>query len=150
MPPNSKGDTETVICQLSTSMNQLKEKTGFNRVMDSGSLSYFNRMLHESRKSYRIPFVSWPKHLIPKGFAGHRTPRVALDLGTNVGTFSIAYHKVFDNIYAFEASSSCVEEAKKNFTLNDVANVQLTHAALGANSGSQIALRRIYVGNNLE
>lgn len=95
----------------------------------------------ESRNYYRVPgFTGFPRQM----------GDVALDLGLNVGAFSLAYAHQFDRVVAVEASSRCIQIARENLERAGISNVEIVHRALAAVSGEEITLRRIYVGDTYE
>lgn len=95
----------------------------------------------EAKRSYRVP-----------GFTGFPRLRggIALDLGLNVGAFSLAFAKDFQQVVAVEASSRCINMAMANLADAGVENVRILHRALGAQSGVDVELRRVYVGHTYE
>lgn len=115
---------------------------GYDRV------SYLEASLKEVSGSYRIPFLAWPGFPFDRPFWPSR--KVALDLGANVGAFSIAYAPVFKFIFAIEASSRCIREAQSNLNSFNISNVSLIHAACGSISGEEVALKRTYVEDTWE
>ena len=95
----------------------------------------------ESSRTYCVPgFTGFPR----------RHGGVALDLGLNVGAFSLAYASNFDEVIAVDASSRCIEIAVRNLEATGIRNVRVLHRALGARSGEEVALRRVYVGDAYE
>lgn len=113
----------------------------FGGVLVSESAFALDELILESRKSYLVP-----------GFTGFPLKRggVALDLGLNVGAFSICFANHFDRVVAVEASSRCIDVARANLERAQVTNVQIVHGALDSQSGKQVPLRRIYVGDTYE
>ena len=101
-----------------------------------------SRMYKESSKTYGIPGLSL--------FTFGKRHELALDLGMNVGTFSLLYSKKFTKIIAVEASSICISDAKENVKKEEVTNIQIIHAALASKSGELVELRRVYVGEIFE
>jgi len=99
----------------------------------------FSELMIESKKVYRVPgFTSWPSS---RG-------GVALDLGINLGTFSLAFAESFDRIVGVDASSACIRIAQKRLAKEGVDNVEFIHAALAGTSGDTASLRRVYVGDD--
>lgn len=49
-----------------------------------------------------------------------------------------------------EASSRCIEVARTNLQLAHVVNVEMVNGALDSQSGKEVSLRRIYVGDEYE
>jgi len=59
-----------------------------------------------------------------------------VDLGANVGLFSILCARLGADVLAVEAQSGFIEIARSNFALNDVeTRIQLIHAMVGSSSG---------------
>jgi predicted RNA methylase len=104
----------------------------------SGDRNYYNRMFLESRKTYGLAGLT--------RFTFRRKHDLALDLGLNVGTFSIVFSKFFKRIIAVEASSRCISKSSINFLEAGVSNIQVIHAALADKSDESIELRSVYVG----
>ena len=119
-------------------MSNLKMSEGVHvadPVFDLKSLS------EEAGRSYRVPgFTGFPKS----------QGGVALDLGLNVGAFPLSYATQFQQIVAVEASSRCIDIATANLASAGVENVRILHRALGAESGKNVELRRVYVGETYE
>lgn len=103
---------------------------------------YLSRMYEESRRTYGIPGLS--------KFTFGKKHELALDLGMNVGTFSLVYAKKFTKIIAVEASSVCISDALENFKNDEANNIQIIHAALASKSDEFVELRRVYVGESFE
>lgn len=113
------------------------------RLFESG---YFERMLAESKRTYRIPLITWPSPLLRP--LRVRLNRTAVDLGVNVGSFSKAYGGLFNSVVGIDASSACISQARLN--LAGMSNIRLIHGILSDVSGKDIALRRVYVGGGFE
>ena len=66
-----------------------------------------------------------------------------LDLGVNIGAFSMVNYSRFDRIIGFEASSDLCQSAKKNFEKNNITGVNVLHLAAYSNSNSTVKLRAL-------
>ncbi len=67
--------------------------------------------------------------------------KTCVDVGANVGGFIINYHKLFDKIYAVEASENNTFLCKQNLEKYGVSNAEVTRAAAGKTDGETLVLR---------
>lgn len=97
-----------------------------------------------------LPMQNNPDAWLAKILASTRAYRVqdhiqhaktCVDVGANVGGFIINYHKLFDKIYAIEASENNAKLCKKNIEANGVTNTEVTRAAAGKTDGETLVLR---------
>jgi FkbM family methyltransferase len=58
-----------------------------------------------------------------------------LDIGVNIGTHSIVYSKLFNNIIAFEPDVYNYNQSKENLKINNIINVNLINKSLGSVHG---------------
>ena len=58
-----------------------------------------------------------------------------LDIGVNIGTHSIVYSKLFNNIIAFEPDIYNYNQSKENLKINNIINVNLINKSLGSVHG---------------
>lgn len=81
---------------------------------------------------------------IPKNISG-----VAVDIGANIGAFSVVNHENFDKIISFEPASQTFERCKEQTSSFD--NVSVYQYAVGKHSGDTVKLRHykdaFYSGN---
>jgi FkbM family methyltransferase len=54
-----------------------------------------------------------------------------IDVGVNIGTHSIVYSKIFNNVIAFEPDEYNYNQSKENFIINNVHNINLYNKGLG-------------------
>ena len=59
-----------------------------------------------------------------------------LDIGANVGTHSVAFSQVFDQVHAFEPNRMLWPSFEKNVAINSLPNVSLHRIGLGVTRGS--------------
>jgi FkbM family methyltransferase len=109
------------------------------RKISGTKLSYFENMLISTKKDY---FLS---DLIFKDKKG-----VALDFGLNVGAFTLNNFKKFSRIVAVEASSDCLNDAKKNLKIVPVGKIDFIHAALSDKSNEKVSLKKVIVNGQFE
>ena len=88
----------------------------------------------EVRKSY----------IIPKEI----NKDICLDLGVNVGAFTLVNHKNFSKIIGLEASMLNYKTALDNMHKNGVSNFKLYHYAIGKESNKMLRLRNMEVRIN--
>lgn len=102
---------------------------------------YTSRIFLECRNTYSLA----------KRLSSATSPNaVAVDLGLNVGGFPIEFSKYFKRIISVEPSSFCIEQARKNFSLSGVDNVEVIQRAISDTSGDTINLHRVYVDGKFE
>lgn len=94
---------------------------------------WWNKELAECAHCYRIPMHNLNLPLYFKG-----TPKVCVDVGANVGTFSFYSSQFFEKVYAYEAVSATYNVAKENLKAKD--NVKLYNLAVSNESGNSIKL----------
>lgn len=74
---------------------------------------------------------------------------VFLDVGANVGLYSLAASHFFDQVYAFEPFPDTLSRLKKNVDLNGLKNIQIVPLALSAELGvTYIKSNPRNLGNN--
>jgi FkbM family methyltransferase len=69
-------------------------------------------------------------HVVPHG--------VVVDLGANIGAFSLFASRTAANVYAFEPDPSNYRQLVRNLALNDVSNVVPIQAAISGSSGKAL------------
>ena len=94
---------------------------------------WWSKELAECAHCYRIPM-----HNLPLPLTFRRPPKVCVDIGANVGTFSFYSSDFFESIYAYEAINSTYDVAKEN--LKDKKNVTVYNLAVSNKSGDKIKL----------
>ncbi len=109
------------------------------RKISGQKLSYFEKMLLSTKKDY---FMS---DLIFKDRKG-----IALDFGLNVGAFAFNNVNKFHKIFAVEASSDCLKDAKKNLKKIPLEKIEFIHAALSNKSNEQVSLKKVIVNGEFE
>jgi len=65
-----------------------------------------------------------------------------VDVGANVGGFIINYHPLFNQVYAYEASTINVERCKKNLQDRNIDNVILYRKAVAEKDGGTVLLKK--------
>ena len=103
--------------------------------------TWWERETVDCAHTYRIPNHNMPepkKHIQFK-----RSPRYAVDIGTNVGAFSAYASPHFQQVYGFEALSQTYDAAVQN--LSSYSNVHVQHLAVDAESNKKL---RFYSHNN--
>lgn len=98
---------------------------------------WWDRELAEVQDVYRIPGYNCPPSICA-GFP--RNPRHAVDLGMNVGCFSVYASPFFENVYAYEACSVTHEIAKENLKTHNIKNVKSYNMAAHATSGKELEI----------
>ncbi len=75
-----------------------------------------------------------------------------IDIGANVGFFSLYASKKFKNVIAFEPTQASIELLKNNFKMNNIENLSLHELALSDASGKSIFYENPFNqgGNSLE
>jgi FkbM family methyltransferase len=100
-------------------------------------------LLKEIRSEYTIPFLLRPrrfKKFLKKEF-------VALDLGGNVGGFSIVFSKNFSRIFSVEPSSRNVQLSNDAFNYLGIQKTTILNRALASDDEREILLHRILDAN---
>jgi FkbM family methyltransferase len=81
----------------------------------------------------------------------HRCPwfseGVFLDIGSNIGTYSLTFHSLFSRVIAFEPSEEAYKRSLKNVKLNGISNIDVRQAALSDSCEPRIF--RQYVSGNV-
>ena len=85
-------------------------------------------------------------YIIPKEI----NRNICLDLGVNVGAFTLVNHRNFKRIIGIEASRLNFKTALDNIHKNDVRNFKLHHFAIGKESNKTLRLRSVEVRINGE
>ncbi len=96
--------------------------------------NWFNIVLNEVKTSYIIP--------------NNISKDVCVDMGMNVGAFTVANHKHFNTIYAFEASYTTLLKAKKNIQSYHINNVQTYQLAGYSTDNATVKLKHFRSPDN--
>lgn len=94
---------------------------------------WWDKELAECAHCYRIPM-----HNLPLPLSFRRPPKICVDIGANVGTFSSYSSGFFENVYSYEAVEETYKVAKEN--LKNVENVTVYNLAVSNRSGEKIKL----------
>ena len=99
--------------------------------------TWWDNELAEVKNVYKIPGYNCSSQ-VASGFA--RNPRHAVDLGMNVGCFSVYASPFFENVYAYEACSVTHEIAKENLKTHNIKNVKSYNLAAHATSDQELEI----------
>jgi len=99
--------------------------------------AWWDRERKEVSHVYKIPGYNCGPD-VASGFA--RNPRHAVDLGMNVGSFSVYASPFFENVYAYEACSVTHEIAKENLKTYNIQNVKSYNLAAHATSDKELSI----------
>ena len=88
--------------------------------------------------SYRIPGYNVPPPHSAASFRRH--PTYCVDIGANVGAFSIYSSSLFKNVIGFEASFNNHQNCVKNISAAECKNVQVSHLAVAKESDLTVQL----------
>jgi FkbM family methyltransferase len=66
---------------------------------------------------------------------------VCVDVGANVGAFTINYHHLFNKIYAIEASKNNAKLCRRNCKKHNVKNAEIINKAVGKNDDETVELK---------
>ena len=105
------------------------------------SAEYVRKMEIESRRAYKIPFVSDVPSYLLRG--GKRKQLVCVDLGSHIGTFAKHYSKHFSRVFCYEPSSEFFLESKKS--LSHLPNVKVSNFGISRVNGELLTLREVLV-----
>jgi FkbM family methyltransferase len=99
---------------------------------------WLSRELKDAAHTYRIPGYNVPypdSHLTFK-----RLPKYCVDIGVNVGAFSIYASPFFKNVIGFEAAHNTYQVGLENIKASGKENINIHNLAVGTDSGETVYL----------
>ena len=105
---------------------------------------YTDQILKEVGTTYAIPFLNYPFKF------GKAKRGVAVDLGSNIGAFSLIFSNNFREIICVEPSSLVNRSAYENYLAAGIVPPYTYTAAVSHTDNLKINLHRVYVGDVYE
>jgi FkbM family methyltransferase len=105
---------------------------------------YSSKILKEVETTYAIPFLNYPFKL------GRAKKGVAVDLGSNIGGFSIVFSNNFREVICVEPSSLANRIAYRNYLEAGIIPPYTYTAAISHTDNLRIDLHRVYVDDEYE
>lgn len=108
------------------------------------------------KTAHTLHFKDWKNSYIPnilkeiyidkiyQPFIQYMQGKTVLDLGANIGLFSLFASEFTDRIYAFEPTLETYDLATRNFNENEAKNVNLFKMAVAAEDGKE----KLYINTN--
>jgi FkbM family methyltransferase len=106
---------------------------------------YENYIIQEVRETYSVLGLNWPNRILRFG-----TNKYALDLGSNIGGFSLVFGNNFNFTLAVEPNSVAIARAGTLLDSGYSSKMRIMHGALSDKDGVKVSLRKVYVGETAE
>lgn len=129
-------------CRLTSAMDKDK-RIIFENGSGSGFFSYVLKPNKDLISEHIIKHGSWEKDLVNKAKSFLKPDSVALDIGANIGTWSLELSRACKRVYAFEPQPETFNQLCANLVINGCENVTPHRIALGSHkqSGSQLSMK---------